>query len=184
MRPILTPFLALYWTAAFAVLASLATAGGDEGVTQVMRMVGLAGAGLPKGAFAATVLAFGLALCAALFFWAFVQGVLADRIDAGDGEAVLRLAFGSAIATTCLLVVAAALGGAEGGLTSPTVLLAALAASYLAIAAERWVSRALPDTVDTPADSGARTMAVDAARHAVLAQLSGRGSPARWEGPQ
>ncbi len=184
MRPILTPFLALYWTTAFAVLALVAVNGGDEGTTRVMRMIGLADVDLPAGAIATMVLAFGLALGAALFFWAFVQGVLADRVDADDSEAVLRLAFGCAIGTTCLLVAAAALGGAEGALTSPTVLLAALAASYLAITAERWISRVLADPIGVSTDGGARLMAVDAARQAVLVRLSRPELPAQWEGPQ
>ncbi|CAG1011078.1 MAG: hypothetical protein F9K19_01555 [Rhizobiaceae bacterium] len=184
MRPILTPFLALYWTTALAVLALVAADGGDEGAMQVMRMIGLTAVHLPAGAFAAAGLAFGLALGAALFFWALVQGVLADRVDSDDSEAVLRLAFGCAIGMTCLLVAAGAFGGAEGGLMSPMVLLAALAASYLAIAAERWIGREISDAIEASADGGARTLAVDAARHAALARLSGRDPAKQWEGPQ
>lgn len=183
MRPILTPFLALYWTTAFAVLALASANGGNEGTAHVMRMVGLSGIDVPASALAATLLAFGLALCAALFFWAFVQALLDGRIDAGDCEAVLRLAFGGAVATTCVLLVAGAFGGAREGLSSPTLLLAALAASYLAIAAERWISASLAEPADGAAESGARTMAVDAARHALLSRLGGRSSTGEWERP-
>jgi len=174
MRPILTPFLALYWTAAFAVLAMVAVNGGDAGTSRVMHMAGLSSANLPAGAVAATVLAFGLALIAALFLWAFVQGVLDSRIGAEDSEAVLRLCFGGAFGMAALLAVAAAVGGAEAGLSAPTALIGALAASYLAIAAERWISHALAAAADAPADGGARTMAVDAARQALLSRPVGR----------
>lgn len=179
MRPILTLFLALYWTAAFAVLALVAANGGAEGTAHVLRMVGMTGFHVPAGAIASTFLAFGLALCAALFFWAFVQSVLDGRVHADDSEAVLRLAFGGAIGTTCLLFVAGALSGATDVLSSPTILLAALAASYLAITAERWISRALDEPLDAAAAGGARTMAFDAARHALLTRLSGRETPER-----
>lgn len=181
MRPILTPFLALYWTAAFAVLALAAATGGADGTAQVMRMVGMSGFHLPAAAIASTVLAFGLALCAALFFWAFIQTLLDSRVDPDDSEAVLRLAFGGAIGTTCLLFVAGAAGGAFEALSSPTVLLAALAVSYLAIAAERWISSAIGERYDAAAGGDARTMAADAARHALLTRLGGRET--EWERP-
>lgn len=184
MRPILTPFLALYWTAAFAALALTSANGGDDGAANVMRMVGFTGIQIPGSAVAAMILAFALALCAALFLWAFVQALLDDRIDADDSEAVLRLAFGGAVGVTCVLFIAGALAGAKGGLTSPTVLLAALAASYLAIAAERWISRAIAGPAGEFEPDGARTMAIGAAREALLSRLGGRGSPGEWERPQ
>ncbi len=183
MRPILTPFLALYWTTAFAVLALVAADGGDEGTMQVMRMIGLTVVDLPAHALAATVLAFGLALGAALFFWAFIHGVLGDRIDTDDSEAVLRLAFGCAIAMTCLMAAAGALGGAREGLLSPTVLLAALAASYIAITAERWIGREISGAFNVAGDGDARAMAIDAARHAQLYRLSRRATTGEWERP-
>jgi len=177
MRPILTPFLALYWTVAFAVLAVVAISGGEAGATRAIRMAGIAAADLPAGTLAATVLAFVLALIAALFLWAFVQGVLDDRIGAEDSEAVLRLCFGAAFGMATLLCVAAAVGGAEQGFSAPTALLGALAASYVAIAAERWISRALAATADMPEDGGARLKAMDAARQALTPRALGRETP-------
>jgi len=177
MRPILTPFLALYWTAAFAALAVVAIGGGEAGTTRVMRMAGFTDADLPAGTLAATVLAFGLAMVAALFLWAFVQAVLDDRIGAEDSEAVLRLCFGGAFGMATLLCVAAAVGGTAEGFSAPTALLGALAASYVAIAAERWISHTLAATADMPEDGGARLMAIDAARQALLSRPIGRETP-------
>lgn len=184
MRPILTPFLALYWTAAFAALALTSVDAGDEGAAHVMRMIGFSGLHIPDSAFVAGILAFGLALCAGFFFWAFVQALLDGRIGAADGEAVLRLAFGGAVGISCVLVIAGTFAGAEGGLTSPTALLAALAASYLATAAERWISQALADQRDTFDGDGARAMAIDAARQAMLHRPGDGGNPDVWERPQ
>lgn len=183
MRPILTPFLALYWTMAFAVLALVCADGGNEGTAHVIEMLGLTSAFASASPLGAALAAFGLAICAALFFWALVQTLLDGRLDGGHGEHILRLAFAGAIAMSCVLLVFGMLGGESVGLSSTTLLVAALAVSYVAAAAERWASAPIEAATEKTAESPARALATDAARQALLPPGGAWSFSGGWERP-
>ena len=183
MRPILTPFLALYWTTTFGVGAVACAVGGHEGAAHVTQAVGLPEVFSSAGTLGATVQALCLAVCSGLFFWAFLQILLDGRRVADHGEAVLRLAFGAAIATSCVTVVVGAPGGTHQALASPTLVVAALAASYMAIAGERWTATAFATSREMAGRSEARARAAEAAGLALLPPASAWNIPGGWERP-
>lgn len=180
MRPLLTYLVPVYWMAAFALMASRA-ASQPSGVE--LFVAGSAdaiflesGSAVGQGISTAFSIAFGVV--ATLFLWAFLTAVLGAGEYPGGYEEVASIAFGGAtLLVTISLVVSAARGGA-GVQGAGAFQLAALAASYVAVIAERRV------LVNAPAPSesdqvreAARHMALGAAHSSMLTRLVGRNGP-------
>jgi hypothetical protein len=176
----LTTLLTFHWAAAFALL-SMACVMGGSGAAQALSMLGLAQTGLlDGGSAAATLLSPAAAVCAVLFFWAFVTSVLGD--PEAEGSDVVAIAFASAALLVCLLMICGSVTFVAGLYPAVAVHLAALLASYLAIQAERFaaVRSAAPGENDIRA--AARVMALGAAHVSMLSRLSGRADSNFGEG--
>ena len=175
----LTTLLTFHWAAAFALL-SMACVMGGSGAAQALSMLGLAETGLLEGDTSASLLSLAAAVCAVLFFWAFVTSVVGD--PEAEGGDVVAIAFASAALLICLLMVCGSVTFVTGLYPAVAVHLAALLASYLAIQAERFaaVMSATPSENDVRA--AARIMALGAAHVSTLSRLSGRADANFGEG--
>lgn len=176
MRHILTSFITFHWMVFFAVLAAACTleADGGAGSSAAGLFIHLGAATeappfLPSLTFA---VAFGTV--AALFLWVFVSATLGGGTVSEDTEEIARMAVAAAIGSLTILLLARAWTSAAPFFGETAMFLAALMASYLAIAAERW-SGVSSEAADHPdlADA-ARVMATSAAHNSMLSRLSGR----------
>ncbi len=175
MPRVLTSFLTFHWAAAFALLAMACVMGGEGGAAHALAILGLAGSGLldpalfPVSAF----LPLASAVCAVLFFWAFVTSMFSDPEEEGGGD-VVRMAFASAALLISLLMICGSVNVLAGVYPAVAVHMAALLASYLTIQAERLsvIMSASPSENDIRA--AARIMALGAAHSSMLSRLSGR----------
>ena len=180
MRPLLTYLVPVYWMAAFALMASQA-ASQPSGIELFVSggadtILLESGSAIGQGVATAFSIAFGVV--ATLFLWAFLTAVLGPGDYPGGYEEVASMAFGGAtLLVTVSLVVSAARGGI-GVQGDGAFQLAALAASYVAVIAERRVLVAAP----TPRESdhvreAARHMALGAAHSTMLTRLVGGNGP-------
>lgn len=180
MRPLLTYIVPIYWMAAFALTASqaatqppgielFAAAGAESIVVE-------GGSSMGQGISTAFSIAFGLV--ATLFLWAFLTAVLGQGEYPGGYEEVASIAFGGATLLITVSLVAAAALGADGVQGVGAFQLAALAASYVAVIAERRVLVAAPGPAETDqVREAARHMALGAAHSSMLTRLVGRNGP-------
>jgi hypothetical protein len=176
MRPLLTYLVPVYWMAAFALLASHAASQPHD---LDLFMVGGPGSivvdvGVDLSRGASTAFSIGFGLVATLFLWTFLTAILGAGDYPGGYEEVASIAFGGAIVVvTVALVVSAARSGASVQGAS-AFQLAALAASYAAVIAERRVfARARPSEAED-LRAAARRMALGAAHSSLLNRLARR----------
>lgn len=171
MRQILTSVIAIFWMAAFGVMAITAAAGGENGLANLFGMLGA-----PVAETAGHPTAAGLfALVAALFLWMFLTAFFGDHATSGAGEEVARMAVGLAMVVLALvLVVGGLVERAQGVFIAVAVILAALAGSYLVVAAERLRSVLWTEPESDDIRAAARLMAAGAAHNSMLDRLSGR----------
>lgn len=168
----LTSFLTFHWAAAFALLSMVCVMGGG-GAEQALSMLGLAEAGLIDGGGAtAALLSLAFAVCAVLFFWAFVTSLMDD--PGAEGDDVAGMAFASAALLATLLMICGAVTFVAGLFPAVAVYLAALLASYLAIQAERFAAVISATPSESDVRAAARIMALGAAHVSMLSRLSGR----------
>lgn len=171
MRNLIASFLALHWSAAFALAAVLCASGGASGIDALIAMFGNVApqetAGwwstpLVTGLFATT-----LAAVALLFFWVFVTAMFGDGEQDADDAA--RVAFAVAILVMTAILVVGTFAGVAGLAGMIALQIAGLGVSYIAVAAELAVRRTRP-----PVASSARLLALGAAIEAPLGRISGR----------
>lgn len=177
MARILTLFLTLHWTAAFALLAAVSVSGAGEGLPAAT-LFGIAISEVsplsPGDPLLSAGLALGFAFVSALFLWAFLTILMSHADMAVDRDETTRLAFGTATGMLTVLLVASALGTVTGHFAAVALQLAALLASYMAIHAEQGtLKRHAARERDAPRPV-AREIAAGAAQAAMLARLSER----------
>ena len=174
MRQILTSVIAIFWMAAFGLLAVTAAAGGDKGMADLFGVLGAPVVEAAGHQAVAGLYATLFALAASLFLWTFFTAFLGEHGAPGAAEEVARLAFGLAMIAFAFVLVGGIVEHAQGVFAVVAVILAALAASYLVVAAERWRSFmwTAPESDDVRA--AARLMAAGAAHNSMLDRLSGR----------
>lgn len=175
MRQILTSVIAIFWMAAFGVMAITAAAGGENGLANLFGMLGAPVAETAGHPTAAGLFAILFALVAALFLWMFLTAFFGDHATSGAGEEVARMAVGLAMVVLALvLVVGGVVERARGVFIAVAVILAALAGSYLVVAAERFRSVLWTEPESDDIRAAARLMAAGAAHNSMLDRLSGR----------
>ncbi|TGQ72712.1 MAG: hypothetical protein E5V49_04695 [Mesorhizobium sp.] len=176
MRQVLTSFLALHWTIAFALLAVLCI-DGNRGVAAAL---GVLGVPIESARFVnlenivvVASLATAFLVVAVLFFWAFVETLINDAANPG-GDSVARIAFISASGVLSLILIGGAAQGINGLFLVVAVQMAALLASYVAMLAER---RSVVVSDEGEFHAKAHNMAKAAAHNSLLSLISGRTGP-------
>lgn len=173
MRHVLSSVLAFHWTAAFGLLAMVAVLSGEAGFAAVMTLLGaeVASGDTP---LLSLMTAFGMMVAGVVFFWAFVTVTFSSRTEVDEGPAVMQLAFAVASIMLTYLMLIAALYPVSGLFPAIGTAFAALLASYLASATERWLAEAADEQGKDDARAAARIMALGAAHNSLLTRISGR----------
>jgi hypothetical protein len=174
MRLFLTFLLPFHWMVAFALLA-VAAAGGH--LDLLFAAIGAAPAeslaAHPIGDGLSTAFAIGFGLVAALFLWTLLTAAMGSA-EPGALEEVAGLAFGCAIALATVTLLFSASRTVGGGQAACAFQIAALAASYAALIAERRATVAETATESEDVRATARFMALGAAHSSMLSRLPGR----------
>lgn len=165
MHRILANILLLHWAATCALLAGLCVLGGETGAPRVMAMLGLEteGIGMEAAPAATALLSLGFAVCAVLFFWALLTGLM--PVERRDHEEVQQMAFGAAALTISIILLVGVARSIPGLFPVAATHLAALLVSYVAIRVS-----ALPAGRETGSRSLLRLRASEASRVASLGQ--------------
>ena len=176
MRLLLTFLLPFHWMVAFALLA-VAAASQPGHLDALFAAIGTIPAETfstnPIGQGLSTAFAIGFGLVATLFLWTLLTAVMGSE-EPGAFEEVAGLAFGCAIALATITLLVSAGRAIGGGHAAAAFQIAALAASYVAVVAERraGVAPAASDSEDVR--NAARLMALGAAHSSMLSRLPGR----------
>lgn len=183
MSRVLRLSLVAHWAVMFSLLTVLAIV--DR---QALNGLAVFGVDFSSGDYlvaAVPVLATGIALafaiCATLFWWAFVT-LFATSEDWPSGD-VTRIAFSAAFCLMTLLLLIGAVRAAAGLFPAMAAYFAALSASYLAIRMEQQAATSGGATDEDPFRLAARAKAIGASRMVALSRLTdgndGRRSPDR-----
>lgn len=176
MRLFLIFLLPFHWMVAFALLAVAAASGNLDALFAAVGAVPAESlAAAPIGHGLATVFAIGFGLVAALFLWTLLTAAMGSA-EPGALEEVAGLAFGCAIALATITLLFSAGRTIGGGQAACAFQIAALAASYVALIAERRANFAATATATESEDvrATARFMALGAAHSSMLSRLPGR----------
>jgi len=133
MQRILANILLLHWAATFALLAGLCVLGAEAGVFRAMDVLGLdtEGLGLQAAPTMTALISLAFAVCAVLFFWALLTGLM--PVERRDHDDVQQMAFGAAALSVSVLLLAGMALSIPGLFPVAATHLAALLASYVAI---------------------------------------------------
>ena len=136
MSRLLTLFLVLHWAVAFSLLTGLVLMAGDGGLLTGLRAVAYVDGGtLFDSALVTGAIGFGSAICALLFWWAFLSLLSSESFGAPLDD-IVKLAYVGACSLVTVILVIGSLEGAHGLYPAIAAHLAALIASYLVIRAE------------------------------------------------
>lgn len=135
MRPALASIIICHWMIVFGLLAAVSALDPETGPLAAFEMIG-ARVSLPVGGHFSPLLtasaASAVTITALLFAWALLCVAFGGRRPLEDG--VVTLAFGSAAGVLCLALIGGFLLPVNGVFVPIAIHLAALLASYLAIA--------------------------------------------------
>jgi hypothetical protein len=167
MSRLLTLFLVLHWAVAFSLLAGLVLMSGDDGLAAGLRAHAyVEGGALFDSAIVTGAIGFGSAICALLFWWAFLSLLSSESLGAPEDD-VVKLAYVGACGLVTAILVIGSLEGAHGLYAAIAAHLAALVASYLVIRTELSAPRYLIASNDHRV--AVRAIAMDAS-HAARVQ--------------
>jgi hypothetical protein len=174
MRLFLIFLLPFHWMVAFALLAVAAAGGHLDALFAAIGTVPAESlAANPVGGGISTAFAIGFGLVATLFLWTVLTAAFGAD-EPGAFEEVAGLAFGCAIALATITLLFSAGRTLGGGHAACAFQIAALAASYVALIAERRASVSATATESEDVRATARFMALGAAHSSMLSRLPGR----------
>lgn len=174
MRRFLTFLLPFHWMVAFALLAVAAAGGHLEALFAAVGAApaeSLAANSIGQGVSTAFAIAFGLV--ATLFLWTLLTAIVGSD-EQGALEEVAGLAFGCAVALATITLLFSARFAIGGAHAACAFQIAALAASYAALIAERRSGQPVSATESEDVRAAARFMALGAAHSTMLSRLPGR----------
>lgn len=182
MRHILTSFLALHWTVAFALLAFVCVDADRTGMA-ALTVMGISPSEPHVAAALADVvtvasLATAFMVVAVLFCWAFIEASFSRSEDQPPGN-IIKIAFAAACAVLTFMLIGGAVLDIHGMFVVVAIHLCVLLMSYLAMLGERLPAPAEPKPAMADIDEVARTMARSAAYGSRLTRIVARDTDQR-----
>lgn len=155
MRHRFSAFLAAYWAVFFAVLALVSLRGFETNLVS------------------SSLIALGTGLITALFMWQFFALLAHPATDDKDAYEIGDAAFAGAVGVLTASLIAGAYHGSLNMLASISIHVAALAGSYVVMAAENHYWRGNPEP-NSLVERALRRKALGAAHVTALSSISGR----------